>query len=170
MALIGIICDSENENYLKKTLEKNFKSNKKQNTVIVINENSIENIQNVQFETILISSNEEKVLLKKEILKKLISNVKYLIIDADIKINLEILSNMNLSVITYGFNSKSTITASSVEDDILICIQRKILNICNNIVDEQEIKISMREGKINVEMLMAVVAIMIVYNIEDIKT
>ena len=65
MAIIGIICDSKDEKILKKTLEKNFNSNNIINTIIIINENSIENIQNVQFETIIISSNNEKVLLKK---------------------------------------------------------------------------------------------------------
>lgn len=170
MGFIGIICDNKDEKYLKKTLESNFKSNKKQNSVIIINEKSIENIQNVQFETVLISSNNEKVLSQKEAIKKILNNVKYLIINADIKTNFEILNNMNLNVITYGFNSKSTVTASSVEEDILVCIQRKISNINNNVVDEQEVKISKNNEKIAIEILMAVATIMIVYDIEDIKT
>lgn len=170
MALIGIICDKKNENYLIKTLENNFNRNKKQNTVIVINEKSINNIQNVQFETILICDNNEEVISKKEIIKKLLINVKYLIINADIKINLELLNNMNLNVITYGFNSKSTVTASSVEEDVLICIQRKILNINNNMVDEQEIKVNTSKEKIKIEMLMAVATTMVIYEIDDIKT
>ena len=170
MVFIGIICDNKDEKYLKKTLESNFKSNKKQNSVIIINEKSIENIQNVQFETVLISSNNEKVLSQKEAIKKILNNVKYLIINADIKTNFEILNNMNLNVITYGFNSKSTVTASSVEEDILVCIQRKISNINNNVVDEQEVKISNNNENIAIEILMAVATIMIVYDIEDIKT
>ena len=170
MVFIGIICDNKDEKYLKKTLESNFKSNKKQNSVIIINEKSIENIQNIQFETVLISSNNEKVLSQKEAIKKILNNVKYLIINADIKTNFEILNNMNLNVITYGFNSKSTVTASSVEEDILVCIQRKISNINNNVVDEQEVKISNNNENIAIEILMALATIMIVYDIEDIKT
>ena len=170
MALIGIICDSKDEKYLKKTLEKNLNSNNKTNAIIIINQNSVDNIQNVQFETILINSNNEEVLSKKNIINKVLSASKYLILNGDLKINIDEINNVNLSVITYGFNSKSTVTASSVEDDIFICLQRKIMDIKDNIIDEQEIKICKNKEDNKIELVMAIATIMLIYNTEDIKT
>ena len=170
MALIGIICDSKDEKYFKKTLEKNLNSNNKTNTIIIINQKSIENIQNVQFETILINSNNEEVLSKKNIINKVLSASKYLILNGDLKINIDEINNVNLSVITYGFNSKSTVTASSVEDDIFICLQRKIIDINDNIIDEQEIKICRNEENNKIELVMAITTIMLIHSTEDIKT
>ena len=71
---------------------------------------------------------QEEVKDKEEYISKLFENAKYLVINADMESSLETINNMKLNIITFGFNSKSTITASSVEENLLICLQRNIID------------------------------------------
>ena len=53
-----------------------------------------------------------------------------------------------VKVITFGFNSKSTITISSVKDDkIIVCIQREIEKLNGEILESQEKKIIVLNNK-----------------------
>ena len=72
---------------------------------------------------------------------------------------------VELNVITFGFNPKSTITASSVEDDILLCIQRNIKDIEGKTIEQQEMKITFfgENIGINTNNLMGISAIMLLY-------
>lgn len=76
-----------------------------------------------------------------------------------------IINNMKLNIITFGFNSKSTITASSVEDNFLICIQRKILSIKKEVIEPQELKFKMPEEKLSNSShnLMGIASILLIY-------
>ena len=66
-------------------------------------------------------------LKRKIILKQILKNTKYLIINSDIYTKLDMITNINIAVITYGYNLKATVTASSInEEKILLCIQRNI--------------------------------------------
>ena len=48
-----------------------------------------------------------------------------------------------LSVITYGFNSKASVTASSVRDNTLtVCVQRAIPTLSGGKVEQQEFNVS----------------------------
>lgn len=159
MSFVGVICDSKNENYIKQTLNKNLKDK----TIIFFKEESIENLKNIKFETIIIMSNNEKIFSKKEVVKNMISKVKYLIINADEEIDLSMLENVSINVITYGFNSKSTVTTSSVkEDSILICLQRSIHDILGKEIEPQEIIIK-KEAKIATSIIMGVSTILLLY-------
>lgn len=166
MSFIGIISESKNESYINRIL-----SSKLNNTNIInINDKNIENIKNVTFETILINGNNSKILSKLYILKNMISKAKYLIINADIEDNLLVLNNINTNVITFGFNSKSTITASSVKDDnILICIQRTIENIKGEEIEPQELLVNVNTPPIGVHTTMGMVSLLIIYGIENIN-
>ena len=121
MAFIGIISDSKSEKIIKMILDEKLD---KSINIIVINSKSVENLKNIKFETVLIANNNNIIKENKETLNKIINNTKYLIINADIELELQFEEQVELNVITFGFNPKSTITASSVEDDILLCIQR----------------------------------------------
>lgn len=138
MAFIGIISDSKSEKIIKMILEDKLGKN---NNIIIINSKSVENLKNIKFETILIADNNSIIEENKEVLNKIISNTKYIIINADIELNLQFDEQLELGVITFGFNPKATITASSVEDDILLCIQRNIKDIEGKIIEQQEMKI-----------------------------
>ena len=80
----------------------------------------------------------------------------------DANYNWNELNISNVNIITYGFNSKSTITISSVTtDDVLICIQRNI-NSNYGIIELQEIKIENNE-KYSIYDLIAVVILYLLY-------
>ena len=141
MAFIGVIAESKNEMQIKKIISKNLNSENKEHTVITINSKSIDNIKNIRFETILVISLEE-LSKKYSAINEILKNGKYLVINSDIdENNLEFINNTKVNAITFGFNQKATITASSVEDNLMLCIQRKIIDVNRNILEPQEIEI-----------------------------
>lgn len=155
MPFIGIISDENTENCIHKELLKNLKL--KESSVLFIKEKSIENIKNIKFETIILNRKFKNM----ELLNKILQNVKYLIINSDIESNFNLLENIRATVITYGFNTKATITASSVnEEEIMICIQRNIKNKNGQILEPQEIKVEIYE---NVNCTMAIVSLLLIY-------
>ncbi len=158
MTFLGVVTDGKDEEYIINNIEKDLRG--KSVKVISINNNSIENIKNVKFETILIDgifikdSKNKSVNSKekREILKEIIKNCKNIILNSDIVENLEVVKNLNLSVITYGFNSKATITMSSLEDEnMLVCLQRNITDIDGTIIEQQELYVNLQDkvGGIN---------------------
>lgn len=130
MSVVGIITNSSNIIELEKKLN-----------IIVINEKSIENIKNVKFDIVIIYQQTKQ----NEKIKQLISTCKYLVINTDIKENLKLLEGIETSettIITYGFNRKSSITIVSNEnDEIILEIQREINNLKNEKIECQEIKL-----------------------------
>ncbi len=169
MAFIGIIAESKNEMQIKRILDNNLNSPNKEHTVIVINNKSIENIRNIRFETILVITLEE--LTSKEEINKLLKNTKYLVINSDMRNNeLELINNMKLNVITFGFNQKSTITASSVEESLMLCLQRKIVDVNKNVLEPQEILVKEIGKKLsnNTHNVMGIASILLIYSKKEI--
>ncbi len=155
MSFIGIVSEENVENCIRRSLLEKLKL--RESSVLFLKEKSIENVKNIKFETILLA----REFKHTETLKQIIENTPYLIINSDLEKNLELLENVKATVITYGFNSKATITASSVEEDeILLCIQRAIEDKNGNIVEPQEIKIPLCE---NVNCTMAVAGCLLLY-------
>ena len=164
MAFIGIIADNKYQMNLKKALDNLLNKLNKEHTIIAIDKTSISNIKNIRFETILVLGIED-VKGQEEILNELFKNSKYLAINADMSHGLEIINNMKLNIITFGFNSKSTITASSVEENFLICLQRKIIDINKKTLEPQELqlKIPYRRMLNNSHNLMGIASILLIY-------
>lgn len=161
MPFIGIISDSKSEKLIKNVLRNKLNNNI---NIIIINNKSIDNFKNIKFETVLIAGNNSILSLYKETLEKIISSSKFLILNADINIELEIYKDSKLNVITYGFNSKATITASSVEEEILLCVQRTIRDINQRLIDQQEIKISFFDNiGISTDNLIGIATIALIY-------
>ncbi|MBO5004747.1 MAG: hypothetical protein J6D03_05810 [Clostridia bacterium] len=162
MIFIGIVTDTKSESYINKIRNNNDIFNKYH--IIFIKEKSIENIKNIKFDTIIINRefNEE------DYLNKLIAKTKYLIINEDIDIAISLLKDVNSNIITYGFNSKSTITMSSVtEDSIQICVQRNILSKQNEI-EQQEISLA-KDGKSEIYDIMLLISMLLLYDKNDIN-
>ena len=131
MFFIGVVTNQKNEEYIKNKLSNVVPAE----NIIFITEKNILNIKNIKFESLLIDS---KINNTTE-LRKIISNSKYIILNADIEMNLDAIKNLDLVVITYGFNNKSTFTVSSIEEnDIIICLQRIIFNKKGNEIEPQE--------------------------------
>lgn len=160
MTFIGIVSTNNSLVGTKRYIESNLDI--KYNLIHINNEN-IGNIKNVVFETVVIL-NVKEISFKIEELKKILNKAKYIIINSDLEENLQILQDLDLNVITFGFNNKATITASSVqEESALICIQRGIL-VKNKVeIEQQEIKIDIN-SKDNIYEIMGAIAVLLIYN------
>lgn len=134
MSFIGIITNAKNETNMTNILLKNFQKEQ----IIFITDKNIENMKNIRFETVVIDMELKHI----EKLKNILLNSKYLILNADILINLKLLENLNLAVISYGFQSKATFTVSSVsENNIIICLQRIMKTIKGRKYEPQEFEV-----------------------------
>lgn len=155
MPFIGIISEDNTENCIRREILDKLQL--RESNVLFIKEKSIENIKNIKFETIIIARKFDKI----EYLKKLLENSTYLIINSDIESNLNLLENIKATVITYGFNSKATITASSVEEEeMLLCIQRTLKDKNGEDIEVQEVKLPINE---NASCTMAVSSLLLIY-------
>jgi len=144
MPLIGVVAKKKEIQAIRREIkEKNIE-------IIEITKKSIKNIKNIKLEQIIFLQN---INLEKEEYKymnELISKVQYLVINGDIEI--DILKELNIQnpikLITFGFNSKSTITISSVNDEkIIVCIQRDIKKLDGKIIESQEKEIKCVNNK-----------------------
>lgn len=149
MSFIGIITSNKNEETLKKAISQELKQENIKHNIIVINEENLENMKNIKFNSIIINKENNIVEQRKMVLKQILKNSKYLIINSDIYKKLEIAYNLNIAIITYGYNLKATITASSVnEEKILLCIQRSITTDNKNNIESKEIYVKILNNDI----------------------
>lgn len=162
MIFIGIVTDIKSENYIKKIQNNN--SVLKKYHIIFIRENSIDNIKNIKFETIIVNREFED----KDSLNKLIAKSEYVIVNEDIGTIIDLLKDIKSNIIIYGFNSKSTITMSSVTDDsIQVSVQRNIISKKSE-VEQQEISLN-KEAKSDVYDIMLLISLLLIHNNEDIN-
>ena len=146
MSFIGIVSESKDFELIKAEVIKNIKENKI--NIININKTSVENVQNIKFEIIIINASLEKMQDKKEIIERICKNAKYLILNSDIDLKMEILKEKKLNIITYGLNPKATVTVSSItENSICVALQRNIQNIYGETIELEEINIKFENEK-----------------------
>ncbi len=139
MFFVGVITNQKNEEYVKKELSAILPTE----NIIFINDRNITNIKNIKFEVVIIDN---KINNKIE-LRKIIADAKLILLNTDIQMNLETLNNLNLTIITYGFNSKSTFTVSSIEENhIIIYLQRNIYNNKRIEIEPQEFRLEIEEN------------------------
>lgn len=141
LPFVGII--AENKDY--EIIEKSIREDVLKIKLMQLKEDYIENIKNVKFDTIVVN---KEVLNNKQYLKQILENSNYLVINSDINLNLKDYSNIKSRIITYGFNNKATVTASSVtENNIVICTQRNIEGINKKQIEQQESNIKREKNK-----------------------
>ena len=139
MFFVGIITNQKNETYIKNELVRKMPLE----NIIFINDKNISNVKNIKFETIIIDA---KIKNKFE-LRKILSNAKYIILNSDIELDINILNDLNLVVITYGFNNKSTFSVSSItENSIIICLQRIIFGKNEKKYEPQEYEVKLQKN------------------------
>lgn len=156
MAFIGVVTEPKMELQIRQNLKREFEKINEKKTIILINKNSIKNLFNVKFEFLIIDKN---IFSNNEDLIKIILNSNRIIINADSDENLEPIKNLKLNVITYGMNSKATLTLSSVSDrGVLLSLQRAIKNYKKELIEPQEIKITGKNLSKNLykEMILAI--------------
>ena len=140
MPLIGIIAKKREIQIISKELkESNIK-------IIQITKESIKNVKNICFEEIIVLEDIKLEADEYKYMNEIISKTKYLVLNGDIKI--EFLKKMNMEkpmkVITFGFNTKATISISSVkEEKIIVCLQRDIEKLNGEIIESQEKEIKL---------------------------
>lgn len=158
MSFIGIITNQKNEEYIKYMLFQYFLPE----NILFISDKNIDNIKNIRFETIMI----DKVIKNKKELKNIVSNAKYIILNSDLNEELNILEDLNLTVITYGFNNKATLSISSIsEGKIIICLQRIMKTIAGEKYEPQEIELEKPEN-IEINSLIGTIGILLIYGKE----
>lgn len=158
MPFIEIITDQKSQAQLNKVITKKMVNNC---DVLYIKEKNIENTKNIKLETLILNRKIEN----NEIMKKILENSKNTIVNMDLNVgeNLKLKKNTNNNTITFGYNSQSDITVSSVEEDqILICIQNTITSIYNRKIEPQEIKVNVKPD-INIYNIMIIIALTSLY-------
>lgn len=139
MTFIGIISDNKSFEEIKEDISlENMK-------LIHINNKSIDNIKNITFETIIINKELKSLEEKINVIENICNKSKYLIINTDIKLDLNLDNNKKINIITYGLNQKATVTISSITDSsILIDLQRNIKSKSGEIIEvgEKQVKAS----------------------------
>ncbi len=142
MSVIGIITNNSNIIDIEKRLEK---YNLKEKNIIIINKENINNIKNVKFDLIIIF---EEIKENKSI-ERVTNSCKFILINSDYRENLKLIKeNTQSTVITFGFNSRATITIISNEnDETILEIQREIEWKENKKIECQEIKMKNNYGK-----------------------
>ena len=160
MYFIGVISESKKFDAIKNILKKYM--NKNDITLININKKSIINMKNVKFETIVICEALEKLENEIQYLQDICKEAKYLIINSDIEQKVNILNNYKLNIITYGLNHMSTVTFSSITDEMmLISVQRNFKSVTGKTIEvgEYNFQIS-KENRTNMhEVLVAFIII-----------
>ena len=153
MPFIEIITDSKSQNQLNKVITKQMVNNCE---LLYIKEKNIENIKNIKLETLVLNRKIENI----ELINKIAGNAKNIIFNLDL--NKEI-TNTESKKITFGYNSKSDITISSVKDDeIMICIQNTIESIYGKKIEPQEVKVDIKND-VNVYNIMIIIALTALY-------
>jgi len=135
MPLVGIVAKKKDVQIIKKEFSK------KNIEVIEITKEGIKNIRNIKFDEIIFLQNINLTEEEYKYMNEIVSRVKYLIFNGDI--NIEISKKMEAErIMTFGFNSKSTITISSVSDEsIIVYIQKDIERVDGRILERQEKKL-----------------------------
>ena len=144
MPLIGIVAKKKDIQAIKNELKE---SNVE---IIEITKQCVKNLKNIKFEEIIFLQNINLAEEEYKYMNEIISNAQYLILNGDIEI--DILKKINLQkpikLITFGFNSKSTITISSINDEkIIACLQRDIEKPNGEILECQEKEIISQNSK-----------------------
>ncbi len=144
MLFIGLIAKKKDVQSIRKDIKE------KEIEIIEIKENNIENLKNIKFEEIIFL---DDINLKENeyiFLKELIQNSKHLIINTDISISIlrKIGIEKPITIITFGFNSKATITISSIkENKVMIFIQRDIMIAEQKRIETQEKEIKLENNE-----------------------
>ena len=162
MAFIGVVTEPRMELQIRQNLKRKFEKINEKKTIILVNKNSVKNLFNIKFDFLIIDKN---IFNNNDDLVKIILNSNRIIVNADYDENLEPIKNLKLNVITYGMNSKATLTLSSVNDnEVLLSLQRAIKNHRKELIEPQEIKISGKNLSKNLYMEMILAIFLIIFD------
>lgn len=164
MSFIGIVSDNKSFDNIKLKIVENMLEHKV--NILSINTQSINNLKNIKFETIVIDNGLEKLKDYALTLEQMLNNAKYLVINTDINLNIEFSKNKEIKIITYGLNHKATITISSITDtNVLVYLQKNMINIEGKTIEVGEKNIKLEEkDNIKTYEILILYAISLIYN------
>ena len=163
MPFIGVYAKKNDSNFIKNEI---CKAETKNNFEIInINKKNLPNLKNIRFDALVIKDRLSDLLNTSNYIEKIIENANYLIVNNDIENKVDIEKNQD-KIITYGFKSNTDVSISSIkEENIMICIQRKIKKANNEILEEQEINVKIGKHNINkLYNILALYTILMIYN------
>ena len=141
MSFIGVIANDNDFKNIRKIFSK--KNISKSVSLIDINQNNIDNIRNITFETIIFCKELNFSNTQKYYLNKLCENISYLLINSDFNFYTPPFINSECNIITFGLNQKATVTISSIsENGFVLSLQKNIISLNNTLyeVEEKSIK------------------------------
>ena len=143
-------------------LKENLKNKTLPIKTLLLDQKLIAGIGNIYADEILflskINPHRKGKSLNDEELEKIIENTKNVIINLDFNK----IEKQN-KFISYGYNSKSDITISSIdEDEALIYIQKEITSIFGRKIEPQEVKVKLKSD-INIYNIMIIIALNVLY-------
>ena len=144
MPLIGIVAKKKDIQVIKNELKG---SNVE---IIEITKQCVKNFKNITFEEVIFLEDISLTTDEYKYMNEMISKAKYIIFNSDIEMKIlkQIEIQKPIKFITFGFNSKSTITISSIkEEKVIVCIQRDIEKINGKILEIQEKEIISKNAK-----------------------
>lgn len=124
-------------NVVFKHLVKDFED--KDIDIINLKEAEVNDLMNFD---LIIHNNMPRRNIDAEKIRNISKKSKYLLINSDEDINIDLFKESKMNIITYGLNDKATITISSVEKNaLLLDIQREIERIDGEKIEVGETKV-----------------------------
>lgn len=132
---------------------------------------SSEYINKLKLDILIINETDEILSLTSPSL--LMNDKSIILINADKKNSLELKKYTPSYIITFGFNSKASVTISSLKEGtyntVQICFQRDIPTLSNKIIGEQEFSVNIRHNDILPVLAAVITALAANIDIEKIK-
>ncbi len=167
MPFIGVIANQKDFTLLKSKILENVNISSNIN-IININNRSVANVKNIKFETLIICENSEVINNNTRSINLICKNIKYLIVNSDISIDLSNINSNNFKIITYGLNRNAMITVSSIQEDkILVAQQNNLKDLYGKTIEMGETNIALEEeNKMKVYHILILYVIFVLYNEE----
>lgn len=157
MHFIGVVTDKNSENNIKRMVNEKINNN---NKIIFLTKENLSNFRNVKFDSLILNEKLDENLSLNQIMEK----CRYILLNSDIYFKSDKTVKEYQKIITFGYNSKATVTISSAtEDNYMIYIQDEISN-SNKLDDIQEIKFEKTQSNINAYDGMIITIMDMLYN------
>lgn len=120
------------------------------------------------------NDNEEDVKYNNSILLKKLKAKSITIINADNEKDIKQIEGIKTCIITYGFNTKATITSSSIDDNsnsISICQQRALKTLKSKLVEPQEFILNIKKYNTqNIYNALVIASLCLIFGIGSIES
>ncbi|OQB14038.1 MAG: hypothetical protein BWY15_01410 [Firmicutes bacterium ADurb.Bin193] len=87
---------------------------------------------------------------------------RIVLVNTDITSSTNVLIDKEAYVVTYGLNSRATLTVSSIEESkVVLCLQRSITDLDGRVIEPQEFSVYI-SGEIDAEMILLMSAVLLI--------